>query len=133
MSLVYQNELLFDNYMLEERDDGYWFERESRSEVFPLWYFYGEKFIEQEIDKLLFNVNISNQNLIKLNASRKVLESFKIDLSGIEAADITWSVVPSDPFEPKKRLIMIAVLFIVFLISIFLFYVLEIFRGSKYV
>ena len=52
VSLVYQNELLFDNYMPEERDDGYWFERESRSEVFPLWYFYGEKFIEKEIDKL---------------------------------------------------------------------------------
>jgi len=70
---------------------------------------------------------------MKLNASKKVLESFNIDLTGIEAADITWSMVPGAPYEPKKRLIMIAVLFIASFVSIFLFYVLEIFRGSKYV
>jgi len=120
VSVVYQNQKLYSDTASE-----------TEMEVFPLWYFYGEKFLEKEIEKLKIDSNLSNKNLIALRASKNALESFTIDLTGIEVADIAWSVVPTTPYEPKKRLIMISVLFIAFLISIFLWYVIGIFRGSK--
>jgi LPS O-antigen subunit length determinant protein (WzzB/FepE family) len=101
------------------------------SSVFPLWYLYGEDFIEFELEKLITNGESKNYNLISFYADRDSLESFEMNIDNVEVIDITWSITPTSPYEPKKKLIMVIILTIAFLFAIFLWYVLELFRSSK--
>lgn len=122
VSLVFHNESLLKTPMMSSS---------SRSMVFPLWYLYGQKFIENEIQRSSAITDFRTEEYIQLDSALKSLESFKIDLKDIDLVDISWSLTPNDPISPKKRLTMIIVLFIAFLLSIFLWYVIVLFKPSK--
>jgi LPS O-antigen subunit length determinant protein (WzzB/FepE family) len=95
----------------------------SALNILPAWYMYGEKALIQELDKaLLENENI-NSRTIDLEAKRKVLTSYIPAFNDIELVGIVWSVPPSGPILPKKRLIVIVMFFISLIVSIFIAYI----------
>lgn len=100
-------------------------------ESFPYWYFFGADFIELEIEKLKLNGDIMSKELIESLIIKDNLEAFDFNSDVIDSVDIKWSLIPKSPIEPKKKLIMVVVLSIAFLFSIFLWYVVTIFRSSK--
>ena len=102
------------------------------STIFPLWYLLGEDFIERELQQLTNEVAPNSTGLIQLNALLGFLKSYKYTIDNtISAADISWSLTPTSPIGPKKRLAMVIVLSIAFLFSVFFWYVIEIFRSPK--
>ena len=106
--------------------------RPNMPTVYPLWYFYGEEFIEKELEQLKDGENLNNDLLIDLNASIELLKSYEPILDDdLNAVDISWSLVPTATIGPKKRLTMIITLTISFFFSIFFWYVIELFRSPK--
>ena len=103
----------------------------SALNILPAWYMYGEKALIQELDKaLLENENI-NSRTIDLEAKRKVLTSYIPAFNDIELVGIVWSVPPSGPILPKKRLIVIAMFFMSLIVSIFIAYIVSAVRENK--
>ncbi len=102
------------------------------SKIFPLWYLLGEDFITRELQQLKSESVINTTSLIEMNALISYLESYKYTIdSNVSAVDISWSMIPTTPVGPNKRLSMVIVLSIAFLFSVFFYYVFEIFRSPK--
>ena len=89
---------------------------------------YGEKGLIHELDKaLLENENI-NSRTIDLEAKRKILTSYIPTFNDIELVGIVWSVPPTGPILPKKRLIVIVMFLISLIVSIFIAYIVSAWR-----
>jgi len=100
----------------------------SGLEILPAWYMYGEKGLIHELDKaLLENENI-NSRTIDLEAKRKILTSYIPTFNDIELVGIVWSVPPTGPILPKKRLIVIVMFLISLIVSIFIAYIVSAWR-----
>jgi LPS O-antigen subunit length determinant protein (WzzB/FepE family) len=97
---------------------------------FPYWYFFGADFIELEIEKLELAGEVKGKQLIEYETLLDTLEAFDFNIDGINSVDIIWSLIPNSPIEPKKKLIMAVLLSISLLFSIFIWYVVTIFRLS---
>jgi LPS O-antigen subunit length determinant protein (WzzB/FepE family) len=92
---------------------------------------YGEQALQQEIEKLIDEKKINNEKIIRLNAEKNVLSSIRLKFDGIDVVDISWSVVPEGPIEPKKRLIVSIAFFIALIISIFIAYLVNVVRSDN--
>jgi LPS O-antigen subunit length determinant protein (WzzB/FepE family) len=100
-------------------------------ESLPTWYMYGEQALQQELEKLIDEKKINNEKIIRLNAEKNVLSSIRLKFDGIDVVDISWSVVPEGPIEPKKRLIVSIAFFIALIISIFIAYLVNVVRSDN--
>jgi LPS O-antigen subunit length determinant protein (WzzB/FepE family) len=121
--------VVFDNFSELIPDKGATFP--FISSTFPVWYLFGEDFIKLEIEQLMSQNDPSTKQIIDLKVSVNSLNDFDPNIEGIEVADITWSMVNYSPISPKRNLIMIIALSLSFLFSVFIWYVIEIFRYPK--
>ncbi len=99
-------------------------------ESLPAWYMYGEQALQQELEKLIDEKKINNKRIIRLNAKKIILSSIRLKFDSIDVVDISWSVVPKGPIEPKKRLIVSIAFFIALIISIFIVYLVNVVRSE---
>ncbi len=100
-------------------------------EPLPAWYMYGEQALQQELEKLIDEKKINNKRIIRLNAKKNMLSSIRLKFDSIDVVDISWSVVPKGPIEPKKRLIVSIAFFIALIISIFIVYLVNVVRSEN--
>jgi LPS O-antigen subunit length determinant protein (WzzB/FepE family) len=93
---------------------------------------YGEQALQQELKKLIDEKKINTEKIIRLNAEKSMLSSVHLKYDSIDVVDISWSVMPNGPIEPKKRLIVTIAFFIALIISIFSTYLVNVVRPDNY-
>jgi LPS O-antigen subunit length determinant protein (WzzB/FepE family) len=123
--------VVFENLPVNIHEKDFLYNASEVSSTFPLWYLFGEDFINLEIEQLISINDPTNSKILSLKAAVESINSFDINLGGFEVVDITWSILPRSPEEPKKKLILAVLMSLSFLLSIFIWYVLAIFRSKK--
>ena len=104
------------------------------NKLMPDWYLYGEKALLERV-KLLENRKTDVPfipELIALDDEKIKLESFNIDQSGANSIQISQvAVIPTIPFKPNKRLIVLLAFFGSFMVSIALALLMNLFKEDE--